>query len=234
MIQRCVLYIAGLMLVLSGWPSAALAQLSIMRSFAVERAPHAEPYAIRFSEADQTVRFELRPGDCAKQRDCATERERVEIKEVERDPLHQLVWYRFALYLPADYPEMSPKQILGQWHDGRRPALSNRYENGTLWLDLMAGASKTTHKFPVKGFAKGAWHELVYAIRWSPNEDGAIRAWNNGGLVTDYQGPTLSADWSKRPRFKIGIYRSHLDRFSGTPPTQVAYVRGYSRAAAIQ
>lgn len=199
--------------------------------FLVESADHAESYAVRrLAETDDSIRFELRAGDCAKHFDCQTYRERIEIKEAWRPPLNKTVWYRFNLKLPEDYPEMSPKQILGQWHDGARPALSNRYENGKFWLDLMSGGHKTTHRFPVASFAKGEWNEFVYAIRWSDDGEGRLQAWINGELITDFKGPTLSADWTKPPRFKIGIYRSHLDRLDTPAPTQIAFAKQYSRS----
>ena len=99
--------------------------------------------------------FELRAGDCAKPADCSVRRERVELGEGWRAPPGAEVRYRIKLFVPGSYPELSPKQILGQWHDGANPVLSNRYERGRFWVDLMTEPGRTTSRFPLAGFAKG-------------------------------------------------------------------------------
>lgn len=213
----------------------ALAGAVSFDGFTTEMARHARGYAIASATRGliDEVRFELRPGDCAKPDDCVSHRERVELSEDWRAPLEAEIWYRFRLLLPADYPEASPKQILGQWHDGRYPVLSNRYELGAFWFDLMTRKGTTTSRFPLTTFKKGAWNELVYAVRWSDADAGRLRIWHDGRLAVDHRGATLIRGTDVGPRLKLGIYRSDVDKAEGPLPTQVVVFDDYRRQVAV-
>lgn len=199
----------------------------------IERAPDAKAYAIQEVDDPQAqggaLRFELRAGDCAKPADCIARRERVELGESWRAPSGSEVRYRFKLLVPEDYPEIAPHQILGQWHDGRRPVLSNRYEKGRFWVDLMTEPGDTTRRFELARFQKGEWQRLTYLVRWADDETGSLRVWLNKKRVIDYDGPTLIADNESGPRFKLGIYRREAGQLDGPAPTQVVYYDGYDR-----
>lgn len=221
--------------------SASLALLLVMAPLTagagslseVERAPDARDYAIR--EVDdpeakgEALRFELRAGDCSKPADCRERRERVELGESWRAPNGSEVRYRFKLLVPEDYPEIAPHQILGQWHDGERPVLSNRYEKGRFWIDLMTEPGDTTRRFELERFKKGEWQRFTYLVRWAADETGSLRVWLNKKRVIDYDGPTLIADAEDGPRFKLGIYRREPGQPDGKSPTQVVYYDGYDR-----
>jgi Polysaccharide lyase len=217
-----------LAVVLAPMAAARAAELS-----EVERAPRAEAYAIQEVDDPQAkgeaLRFELRAGDCAKPADCAAHRERAELGESWRAPAGSEVRYQFKLLVPSDYPELAPHQILGQWHDGERPVLSNRYETGRFWIDLMTEPGDTTHRFELDRFQKGKWQKLTYLVRWADDETGSLRVWLNKKRVIDYDGPTLVRGSSDGPRFKLGIYRGAADKLEGPAPTQIVYFDGYDR-----
>lgn len=176
---------------------------------------------------ERAERFELRHGDCkGTDRDCATNRERVEARSNTYDKVGETVCYSYRLFIPADYAEMSPKQTLGQWHDTKYgDAFSVRYMNGKMWFSRNLGDAEVDKLFfPI---SKGSWNEFAFRFRLANDATGSIEAWINGRKVFDRPSVQVLPVGLGRWYFKYGIYRSHLNQFSGpVRPTQVAY---YSR-----
>jgi hypothetical protein len=227
---RLAAALAGFAVLLLG--CAARADDELPDDADMERAAGAEHYAITEGPAPNArgtaIRFELRAGDCATVRDCLTGRERAEVSEDWRAPLGSDVRYVFKLFMPEDYPEASPKQILGQWHAGGHPVLSNRYEQGRFWFDLMTEPGVTTRRFPLRRFTKGRWHWFTYEVRWTHAAYGWLRVWYDRELVVDYRGPTLIEGATTGPLFKFGLYRSDAGMVEGPSPTQVVYFDEYN------
>lgn len=219
------------------------------RDWKLDIAPGAEGYAIARAPApvpppsnEVPIRVELRPGDCTRTNrinDCATYRERAELRGLFEAQADDELWYGFDLLIPVDYPEMSPAQILGQFHDGEAPVLSNRYENGrmTLVVQTRSGAVAAKATLEPDAIQKGRWVRLLYHVRWSRAGDGRIAVFANGASVFTHVGPNMTAADRGGIYLKLGVYRSHLDRFRGRrTPVQVAYYadirQGPSRADA--
>jgi hypothetical protein len=216
------------------WPHAAAA-LTNNATFAPGWRAHigakAGDYAIRWSTAPdgrRAVRFELRAGDCIdnRVRDCETFRERAELRSVEEPPLGSERSYRYGVFVPTDFPEIGIDEIIGQFHDSVAPVLSTRHRNGgvSLVVQTRSGAIAQRTHVPSSRFAKGRWVTVETLCRWSREADGFCVVRFDGDLVMRYDGPTVTAGAQVGPYLKIGLYRSHLDRFRGGPtPTGVIY-----------
>jgi hypothetical protein len=68
--------------------------------------------------------------------------------------------------------------------------------------------------FETREDLRGKWTDYRFQIRFSPREDGLIRAWMNGRQVVDYQGvnayPENESTGYANPSafyFKMGLYR---------------------------
>lgn len=186
-------------------------------AYAIARAPA--------PDGSPAIRFELRPGDCMENRvdDCATHRERAELRSTEQPPLGSERWYRYRVFLPREHPEIGVEEIIGQFHDDEAPVLSTRYRGGRAVLVVQTRRGGKAAQ-AVAPFPKGRWIEVRTHCRWSKAEDGFCRVTIDGVPRLDYRGPTLTARAVRGPYLKIGLYRSHLDRFGRRQtPTGVVY-----------
>ena len=204
---------------------------------------NAPDHLVRFGE--QSIRFEIQPGDCGGSpgdSDCETDRERSEL-EGGKDQAGQEYWYAWSVYF-KDYINIHPansahgqwKQYTKEWwnpydqkmetqsHDvvmfpmretGLKVSLSRDFDNERDYL--LIPASEVSNQ----------WHDLVLNIKWSPGSDGFVRIWRNGKLLVDHQGRNIQP---KDPlSFRFGIYRSYIRRYketfnvSETPPQVVYY-----------
>src|SRR4051812_30952789 len=99
-------------------------------------APGARNHAVQAATLPDGTpgwRFELRPGDCrsdSRNNDCATARERAELRSLIEAPESAHCRYRLRILIPTEYPDIMPEQIIGQFHDSVAPVLSNRYGRG--------------------------------------------------------------------------------------------------------
>jgi hypothetical protein len=175
--------------------------------------------------------FTLKGGDCdwrwngRRSEDCEENRERVEVRSLTEDRVGETVCYRFELKLPADYPEMSPKQLLGQWHNGRDSTFRNRYENGVFEVSISYNGRQVR---PVRvPFQKGRWNSFVYRFTW--NRIGSAEVWLGGRKVADFRDVRLLPARVRSVYFKYGVYRSDMDDYPGTGPTQIALFRNVAR-----
>ncbi|WAJ30972.1 heparin lyase I family protein [Antarcticirhabdus aurantiaca] len=181
-------------------------------------------------------RFVLKAGDCAWRwndrlsEDCEEHRERVEVRSLTEDRVGEVVCYRFDLMLPADYPEMSPKQLLGQWHNGRDNTFRNRYERGVFEVGI-SYQGRLTHRVRVP-FQKGRWNSFVYRFSWT--RIGSAEVWLDGRKVANFQDVRLLPGRTKSVYFKYGIYRSDMDDYRGAAPTQSASYRNVARFTGLK
>lgn len=208
-------------------------------AYTIQRSADAQGYAYTILNEVKSIpqpqqfpieRFELRHGDCAYEKDCNSSRERVERREHFEAKHGSTVEYTFSMLIPKDYGEMKPKQILGQWHDGTGPVISQRYEHGHLWLDIRTKEGKTTRKYDIftGGLEKGRWLTFVYTIHWSKTQNGTISVSMNGKNIVNYSGPTITDIAVEPIYFKYGVYRSDVDTFVGNKrPTNIVYYSGY-------
>jgi hypothetical protein len=73
------------------------------------------------------------------------------------------------------------------------------------------GGGHTTTFYDYPPFSTGQWVDFVINVKWSYNDDGFLKVWKDGVLVTDYTGGTCYND-DKGPYLWIGIYSHSLDQ----------------------
>jgi len=183
------------------------------------------------------LRFTVRPGDCSAGHnegwnDCATNRERAELKQTDYQHQGETWWYGFSLYVPVGFRNIWPAKVaFAQFHqEGAKPALMFQNNKGGLWLDIH-DSHGTVAKLPLiaRQDLRGRWHDIVLNVHWSRGDDGLIVVAVDGGAAVRWLGPTMLA---RDVYFKFGLYRSHLDRNPpGAEATQTVYFDRIVRAA---
>jgi len=184
----------------------------------------------------QSIRFEVRPGDCSSHSgwdDCANDRERHEL--IQRDGLQReddVFWFAWSLFVPADYPNVYPtKTALGQF---------NQIKNNVIWMfqnmdggyyvdDQVpgVGSSRRTERIVEQSEFQGRWIDLLVHAKFTSGDDGFFKVYVDHALKFAHAGQTM-AKGDQSP-FKFGIYRSFISRYlmrnpdAKGVPTQIAY-----------
>ncbi|TPP10441.1 heparin lyase I family protein [Rhizobium glycinendophyticum] len=153
-------------------------------------------------------------------------RERCEARVTTEDAVGSTHTYAFHLKIPTDYAEFSPKQTLGQWHNGVYDSVYNRYENGEFLICLNNHDSDSFVDYPVV-ITKGVWNTFRYTFTWHPT-NGAVTAVVNGKTVVKAGGLSLVPADASSVYFKYGIYRNMTKGLIA--PDQQASYRLVSRA----
>jgi hypothetical protein len=119
---------------------------------------------------------------------------RAELRDMYVAENGEEVWYRISTLIPKTFPmEADHRLVLSQWHErlragghSLRPNISHRLWNGrfvvTLWSDdvierlgTIEGDGQILYSEP--RIDQGVYHEYVYRVVWSPEDDGRIDAW---------------------------------------------------------
>ena len=189
--------------------------------------------------ASKVERFEVRPGDCSRNRgwdDCKKDRERSELSERRKSTGHgQEKWYGWSIYVPKDWTNVWPTKVaLGQFHQAKsHPIWMFQNSNGGLFLDQqISGRSDRYYALLSAAQLRGNWNRIEVHAKWSRNENGFFRVYVNGTKKVDYSGRTMTAS---AVYFKYGVYRSYMSRYknqtgSSTVPGQIAYYANVKRA----
>ena len=56
---------------------------------------------------------------------------------------------------------------------------------------VQSGGNQYSYGADIGPLVKNVWYDFVYHVKWSENSDGFFKAWVNGVLKVDHQGPTL-------------------------------------------
>ena len=199
---------------------------------------HSLNFVPNFKGVPNAARFEIRPSDPK-----IFEGFRAELRDPYVASPGEIVWYRFRTLIPTDFPlDQKHSMVLAQWHDrktggevSKRPPLAVRLVNGelrlTLWNDELferykgEGPGKIIYKSTE--IQTGAWLVFTFQVKWSADEDaGFVRAWRNGRLIADYEGPIGYKGDIYGPYFKLGAYTVH-----DFQSPMVIYHTDYRRAA---
>lgn len=205
------------------------------------RSLNATPHGYRVVEdptglapTPQVERFEVRPGECGRNRgwdDCATDRERSELGQVRGSRIavsteDSEAWYGWFFYLPPRHPNVHPtKAVFGQFHQtGSHPVFMFRQTGAGLILDNQIDKTRSDLLIPDEDL-RGHWHRLEIHARWSRAPDGFFRVYVDGVQRSDYAGVTASAD---EIYLKYGVYRSFVSRYKAAKnvaevPGQIAF-----------
>jgi len=201
-------------------------------------------------EGRRAFRFELRAGNCGAE-DCRSDRERVERVEKDGARPGREQWHAWSMMLDASFthaPRIST--LLGQFKQEPHgnQLFSFSVENNYLVMSLVRASDaeiardvdtanvqfNIDRRLMPLGQARGRWLDIMVHSNWSPNPDGFFEVFVNGERVGSYRGQ-ITYNTRDDVTFRFGIYRSHLSRYSGTQPTNVAYFdnirRGNTRAS---
>ena len=201
----------------------------------------------------QSVRFEIRPGDCSAApsfNDCVNDRSRWEIfQNRNASTLGQIITYEYAVYIPAQtqiqptpksggYPLTVLTQInwqcitrsqcpsIGTDGYGALAFLKIDY-TGTLSLETKKGFTWDSNQVvTVDSNPYNKWIKLTYVIKSTTAADGYIRIYVNDKLVINETRATLPIS-DAFDTLRVGIYNSNMSFASQPWQTQVVYFDGF-------
>ena len=203
-------------------------------------------------DGNQSVRFEIRPGDCNASNsfdDCVNDRSRWELMSngtTAASTQGQIITYQYYVYIPTQ-PLIRPATRAGvhgndtvmtcltQLNWFSRTGADHSILTG-LYVDEVGGLFvRTSTDFAYNGGAQvtidsnpyDKWIKMTYVIKSTTAADGYIKIYANDKLITNETRATLP-DLNSTTLLKIGIYNGSLS-FSAQPwQTQVVYFDGIS------
>jgi hypothetical protein len=196
-------------------------------------------------DGNQSVRFEIRPGDCTAPdytgiSDCVNDRSRSEIRSInprasKSSTQGQIITYEYRVYIPYQ-PSIRPAGsgvavVLTQLRNAQSTdalAYLAFDDKGGLYLQTHAGFSFTPlQKVPIDSNPYNKWIKLKYVVKSTAASDGYVQIYVNDALVINETRATLP-DTAKTQMIIIGIYDSFLSAATQPWQTQVVYFDGIS------
>ena len=167
--------------------------------------------------------------------------ERDELLEARKLTAQENVSYEqsFSMFLPTNFPIVPARLVIAQWKqycaDGGNcsddsPVLAVRYISGTLKITQNINSPHEAVLYQEKAEFRARWLDFKFQIRFSPEENGRIKAWLGDKQLVDYQGvtanPENAATGYPRPSrfyFKMGLYRNVM------PEPMTIYIDEYRK-----
>jgi hypothetical protein len=199
---------------------------------------------------DGAVRFELRPFDGRHETFYKGFGSRAELSEWKiKAKMNSDVWYGFSMFIPDQYPAFEGKSMVcGQWHQAYNydyPPLSQNYDvtNEELHVMLIPARfwtspdgtkhySKKRGLWKIKNFKQNMWHDLIYNIKWTTDDNGYFKLWHNGVLKIDFKGLTYIPGEKIGPYFKFGLYQMSVA--ASKSEIHVLYFDEYRRGSSYE
>lgn len=235
--------VAALIVMVSQSPALA-GRLAGVRS--LNDKPHGYAITREIARAGRySQRFEVRAGDCAAEggwSDCRNDRERSEIRLVERWPYGANRWFGYSVYLPADFQtSQEVRTTVGQIHQRGGPSgkalglpsfpplmqMEMRGDSFYMGVHLLSGdagsVKNSVSELPVAKISqmRGRWTDIQIHFDTSGKRQ-LLEVFANGEKKGEIR------DWINfRPKdyyFKYGIYRSFVSRHGAAMPTQILYI----------
>ena len=181
---------------------------------------------------EKSIRFELRAGDCGKDRDggwsdCKKDRERHELSGRYRVSKGER-WYAWSIYLPKDFKNVQPAStMLAQFHQEKKHVIwMFKNKHGGYWIEnYVPEYTVSSTQILTREQMAGKWNDILVNVNWSHKDDGFFKVWVNNKLVNDFKGKTKSK--GVKTYFKFGIYRSKVSTYElmykKKIPTQIVY-----------
>jgi hypothetical protein len=179
---------------------------------------------------EDVVRFELRTHEKWKEDSKLKRRKyRSEISIKAKNSEHH--WYKYSMYMPSEVDwnyESRTTIVMAQLHGGQYLDCTNQWppmikihrgKSLTVYLrkesttpnsngfigkcELSAIGQYSTGKLEFD-----RWHDFVYEVKYSKDEDGYVRMWVNGKQIIDYSGTFGYSTFfgSRNHSFKLGFY----------------------------
>ena len=138
-----------------------------------------------------------------------------QVKRAELDSGHLALlgrdaWYAFAFYVPADFPIVDTRLVIGscKQSDVPRPITGQRYRNGKHTYTVESHGQKKSYTLPP--IRKATWVRMVYHMHYATDASGRAEVWMDGHQVVDYKGPTAEDGFKNAFYHKIGLYRDRM------------------------
>ena len=169
---------------------------------------------------EQSIRFEVRSGDCGKDRDgswsdCKGDRERHELsggKKADRMSGGEY-WFSWSVYFPKDHQNLYPlSNNYGQFHqtDGPPVFMFKELKDGYTVVRTIGDIDYDEKKLVDNRDMPGNWIDILINAKWTKKDDGFFKVWVNDELKYDYKGPTKTKQYVYQ---KFGIYRTGISRY---------------------
>ena len=151
--------------------------------------------------------------------------ERAELLEAKNLVARENTGYEqsFSMFIPTNFPIVPTRLVIAQWKQfcpeggncfDDSPVLAIRYISGELRItqDL---DKKFIVLYREKNEFRGRWLDFKFQVRFSPKENGRIKAWLGDKQIVDYKGVTADPEnaTTSYPQpgyfyFKMGLYRN--------------------------
>ena len=173
----------------------------------------------------QTLRFELRDGDCSISfsgyDDCENDRSRVELYETwpGSSDVGKIVRYSHSLFIPYQpdfYTDGLPISIFAQVASDNDTEFTqllylHTTDGENLMIRFHEGWTFTGDDFVISTELYDVWHDITYELSGGLSEDNYIRVYLNGQLVAENIRETF-ADDTGFFTLKVGIYDPFVSR----------------------
>jgi hypothetical protein len=167
--------------------------------------------------------------------------ERAELREAAKLVAREGRSYEqtFSMFLPTNFPIVPTRLVIAQWKqycakggkcDDDSPVLAIRYSSGTLKITQNINSPHEAVLYQEKGEFRGRWLDFKFRVRFSPGENGRIKAWLGKRQLVDFQGANANSEneTTGYPSpgvfyFKMGLYRNV------TPEPMTIYLDEYRK-----
>ena len=199
-------------------------------------------------DGNQSVRFEIRPGDCNASNswdDCTNDRSRWELESNKTNSAStqgQIITYQYYVYIPTQ-PLIRPDTKTGankvvtelsqlNWYSkaGDHTIMAGLYVNAAGELYIWTGKDFTyitNDQVTIDSNPYNKWIKITQVVKSTTAADGYIKVYANDKLVINETRATLP-DSSSTTLLKIGFYNSNLSSAAQPWQTQVVYFDGIS------
>ena len=169
---------------------------------------------------EKSIRFEVRSGDCGKDRDggwsdCKGDRERHEVSSHEQgDKMSKgEYWFSWSVYFPEDHKNLYPlSNNYGQFHqkNGQPVFMFKELRSGYTVVRTIGDIDYDEGRLVDNKDMPGNWIDVLINAKWSKKDDGFFKVWVNDKLKYDYKGPTKTKSYVYE---KFGIYSTGITRY---------------------
>ena len=167
--------------------------------------------------------------------------ERDELLEARKLVAKENVDYEqsFSLFFPTNFPIVPTRLVIAQWKQycanggncsDDSPVLAIRYISGKLKISQNIGGKEATVLYEKKAEFRGRWLDFKFQVRFSPGENGRVRAWLGDKQLVDFKGVTANPENAttgypspSRFYFKMGLYRDVM------PEPMTVYIDEYRK-----
>lgn len=198
------------------------------KSYGVQTVQKKDGHPVKSGES--SVRFEVRDGDCGKNRgsgswdDCKEKNggnERHELSLGSNGLDKGAYEYGWDIYIPADvnWPRLV-SIFLGQWHEkitgiysGGDPLIYFYIQDKDLVFQRRHNCGSPLN-LPLKMVKDMAdkWTRIKVMVDWTDEPSGYFDVYVDDSLAISYDGPTLRKQAPGGAYFKFGIYRTQVGR----------------------